>query len=210
MKKKLVLIGILTIILIPKNIYALSGNIIITCDKTTLNKNEMTICNISGENFKEEVSSIHAKINIDDNVSLVSINKDSTWEGAVSNGIIDVYTDTNKTGNFNITSIKIEAKNDKPSKIVLNEILLGDSKFIDNKFSEASVSINSTDEIKSIPASQETITPNNNNNEYKDKKTTNPKTGNFKIIVLVIILIAINISSIILIIERKKIGDVKK
>ena len=86
------------------------GGMKISCDSDTILPGESATCTIEGSNFTKEISSFRTVINLDSNLILESIEKDSSWEGSAEGGIIDLYTDVNKTGSFNVATFTVRAK----------------------------------------------------------------------------------------------------
>lgn len=108
------------------------GKIKIECDRTSILPNESLNCAIKGENFTTQLSSYSAKLILGNNLSLVAIEKDSSWEGSGDGGIIDLYTDVNKTGNFNIATFTVKADDINAgidSNILLQNITISDENF---------------------------------------------------------------------------------
>lgn len=141
MKKILYSIGIISL-LTPFSIKALTGDVTVTCEKNKLSKGETTICNIKA-NTTEGVSSISAKTDLGDNLELISFVKDSSWEGDGENGNIELYTDNNKSGNFNIGTITIKAGNESgvTTRVGLKEVKLSDASFTQEDFTVQPYSI---------------------------------------------------------------------
>lgn len=141
MKKILYSIGIISL-LTPFSIKALTGDVTVTCEKNKLSKGETTTCNIKA-NTTEGVSSISAKTDLGDNLELISFVKDSSWEGDGENGNIELYTDNNKSGNFNIGTITIKAGNESgvTTRVGLKEVKLSDASFTQEDFTVQPYSI---------------------------------------------------------------------
>lgn len=96
-------------LLVPFQVKALGTSISLSCDKTTLKALESTTCTISGTS-SGEVSTMHLEVDVDSSLELGTITASSIWQKDIFNGEIDLYTDTNKTGNFDIASFVVKAK----------------------------------------------------------------------------------------------------
>lgn len=153
MKKILFLIIAMIGIYLPYDGLALSGNITISCDKVKLNPGESTTCNIKANTQDGEVSSLHAKINLDSNLSLVSVTSDSIWEGDGEGGSLDLYTDSNKSDTFNIATFVAKANDGvygKTSTISLSEVALYDQSFNEYALSANTVSIKHPSNVNTL------------------------------------------------------------
>lgn len=139
MKKKLFLLGVIGL-LMPFNISALSGNVSLSCDKAKLNAGESTTCTIKGSIEDGSVSSVNARVELGENLSLVSVDTDSSWQGDGEDGNIELYTDDNKNGEFNIGTVVVKAGN---STGVSTSVSLKDVVLYDAAFKEQSLEVNS-------------------------------------------------------------------
>lgn len=110
----------------------INETLLINCERNILSPSEEVECLISGSDFATQISSFHAEIVLGNELTLVTTSKDDVWEGDMENGIIDLYTDNNKSGNFNIGKFKIKAgniTNGVDSNILLTDIEVSDEKF---------------------------------------------------------------------------------
>ncbi len=167
MKKKLMFLGMLALLL-PIRVMALTGSPAIECDNIQLKVGETAQCYVKGKNFTDSVAAFHGKVVVDSKLSLVQITKDSIWEGSADGGVIDVYTDVNKNGNFNIASFQVKALEEGEPKVSLTEIEVTDSQFVGNAFANVSRTINvssggntpTVDPQPSSPTSHDNIVDN--------------------------------------------------
>lgn len=186
--KNLIIIGIILIfsitilLLVTKDTYSTSattenlGKVKITCDKTNVLPSETLTCAIKGENFTTAISSFRTKIILDNNLSLESIEKDDIWEGSGEGGIIDLYTDVNKSGNFNIAVFTVKATNIQTglnSNILLQDTVISDQNFDEYNIENPSLNIRIQSTINTL--SSLTITGLNFNFD-KDTTTYNLTT----------------------------------
>lgn len=182
MKRKLIIL-LLFVLLFPIRINALTGNVVIECDNDQPKTGQTVKCYIRCKNVNGGVSSFHGIISLNGNISITKIEKDSIWEGAVDNGTIDLYTDTNKNGNFNIASFEIKSSTGGESKINLNDIKIGDANFNEFTFSNVIKTINSGNN------SSGTIIDGDN---PPQNVVTNPPTGfNYVWILYVLLIVTI-------------------
>lgn len=153
MKRILNIIIFLFVILIPFKIYGLTGNVILRCDKTSLNVGEDTSCYIDAL-INEEVSSVDIKISADSGLELSDININSPWQGNGENNRLQLYTENNLKGSFPIAIFKIKAGNTSGTKIIrLTDIVLSDKDFKSTTFNSLQTEIkilSSINTLKSI------------------------------------------------------------
>ena len=176
MKKKLILLGVIALLL-PAKIWALTGNVVIECDNTQLSVNQTTQCYVKCKNFTDSVAAFHGKVTVDNKLSIIKITKDSSWEGAADNGVIDVYTDVNKSGNFNIASFEVKAIASGDGQITLSEIEITDSQFQETAVSNVVKTISVTG--SNTPASQDPGPSTPTSQDTDDNVGVNPGTGSY-------------------------------
>lgn len=171
MKNKIIiLIGIIGLIF-PLKINALTGSISLTCDKTKVSPNSTINCTIKG-NVNEEVSSVHAEIELGSDLTLEKVETASIWEGNGEGGTYDLYTDENKTGSFDIGSFRVKVGNvteGANTSISLKNLTLSDASFKEQKFSISSENIriaSTINKLTNILVSEGTLTFNETVNEY--------------------------------------------
>jgi ribosomal 50S subunit-recycling heat shock protein len=134
-KKKYIIIGTIIIVMLVVAIgilanssYATSGdgNIVVSCDKEEIYSGDTVTCSIKGNVASSDyVSCLSAQINLSSNLELVSFTPDSIWIGDGEDGDIQLYSDSNKTGEFNIGTIQVKSKtglNDVTENITISDI----------------------------------------------------------------------------------------
>ena len=75
---QLVLVSLL--VLLPVNVYALTGSISVSCAKTEVGADETFNCNVTATS-SADVTSLEAKITLDDKLELVQYTPDDGWSG---------------------------------------------------------------------------------------------------------------------------------
>ena len=130
--KKILIITLISI-LIPLNIKALTGSVNIKCNSNAISGNTSTTCTLSG-NSSEGVSSLSAKLSASGNISITNIST-SIWQGNGDGGNIELYTDSNKSGNFSIVTFTIKAN----GNIGTGTINVNNVKFYDASFDGYSI-----------------------------------------------------------------------
>ena len=118
--------------MITPNVFAASYQVTVQCNSSVVSANSNTTCTIKGTTTGQ-VSSIHAEVRLGNNLTLNSVTKSSIWEGSVENGVIDFYTESNKTGTFDIATVTLNvgSLNDHSSFISLSNIVVSDENFLE-------------------------------------------------------------------------------
>ena len=151
--KKILSVALLLSILLPFKIFALTGNINLTCDKNSLKAGESTSCYISGS-INEEVSSVDIKLTADSGLKISDINVNSPWQGNGENDRLQLYTENNLKNDFSIATFKITAESSSGSKYIkLSNIVLSDKDFKSTTFNSVQKEIkilSSENTLKSI------------------------------------------------------------
>jgi len=169
-KKILMTVGLIGI-LIPFNTKALTGSMNLSCNSNTLTVNTSTTCTLSG-NSNEEISALSAKLNASGNISISNISTSSIWQGNGEGGSIDLYTDTNKSGNFAVATFTIQAN----STAGTGAINVNGINFSDASFNEHSISGNSlTITVKEVEKPKEENNTQNNQPSNNDKPNADTK-----------------------------------
>ena len=134
-KKILMTVGLIGI-LIPFNTKALTGSVNLSCTTTTLKPGESTNCTIKG-NINEEVSAVSIKLGVGDNLTLSNVKTDSSWQGDGEGGNIELYTDSNKKGEFPIATFTVKSdslKEGANTNITLSNVNLSDKDFTETTY----------------------------------------------------------------------------
>lgn len=150
MKKVLYSLGIIGL-LTPFSIKALTGDVTVSCAKDKLLKGETTTCTVKG-NITEGVSAVSAKVDLGENLTFVSFTPDSSWQGDGEEGNIELYTDNNKSGNFNIGTITVKAGDTSgvSTRVGLKEVKLSDASFVESSKSVQPFSIRILSEVNTL------------------------------------------------------------
>lgn len=131
MQKKILIIILLLVVLIPINVKAATGNIKITCDKEKIKAGDSTTCIISGTT-DSEIIGISATLNLTDNLTFTSFTKNNSWsEGSIENNKLDIYSENYLNNNFDIGTMIITAKDNISNtneKITLKDITFQNDK----------------------------------------------------------------------------------
>lgn len=120
--------------------YALQGfgQMNLSCDKTVTIANERINCTVTGTVAdSSQVSALSSKLKLSDNLELVSITTDSSWQGDGEGGNIQLYTDKNKSSTFPIATFTVAIKSGVANAD--ETISLENNYFYDEKFQEQSI-----------------------------------------------------------------------
>jgi hypothetical protein len=152
MKNKVLFI-ILCLFVLRLNVFGLEANMTISCP-TNGKVNDNITCTIKGNASSGEVSSLSATIELSSNLQFVSFNTSSIWEGNADNGVIDLYTDSNKTGNFDIGTLTVKINNNttNPAVVTIKSIIFYDKNFLPKNVSNVSSNINIQSDVNTLSA----------------------------------------------------------
>lgn len=130
MKKKVLFCVALLGSMVPFKVKAATEGINIDCgsDNAMLTSSSLT-CKITGTT-QSAVSGLQFRLTSNDLATISNIQISSIWQGDGDDGNIGIYTDTNKTGTFDIATFTLIAKNTGGvAHIYANDILFSDASF---------------------------------------------------------------------------------
>lgn len=107
MKKKLLFLLLLVGFFIPGKTLALSGDVLISCDKTSAKIGERVVCTVDG-NSDGSVSSVFANISADGSVKIEKFRAEHIWEIKSEWPNLSLYSTTKKPGNFEIGTVYLK------------------------------------------------------------------------------------------------------
>lgn len=113
-------------------------NLILTCDQKNIQVGKNFTCTIYGYQKEYEVSSLTTTIKTSDNVEIIQVTPDTSFEGDGENGIIELYTDENKKGKFPIATVVFSLANKNEITIQLKDNAFFDEKFKEHKLTTKS------------------------------------------------------------------------
>ena len=142
MKKLIFMILMISLILLPINVYALTGSISAKCTPSRVYPGETVTCLVSGTS-DEFVTSISAAFSVDNGATVTSFQTSNDWEGNdINNNKIDVYTSNDVSGNFNIGTLTLKVNDSATAgNIALN---FSNVEFDDVNSSSVNISNSST------------------------------------------------------------------
>lgn len=126
MKKKLLFLLLLVSFFIPGKTLALSGDVLISCDKTSAKIGERIVCTVDG-NSDGFVSSIFANISADGSVKIEKFRAEHIWEIKSEWPNLSLHSTTKKPGNFEIGTVYLKAVSAGVGNFVMSGIsFIGD------------------------------------------------------------------------------------
>lgn len=182
MRKKCIFIGIIFGLLFPISVSALSGSASISCNSTSFEVGSSTSCTLYGYS-NEGVSAVAASLTTGGSISVSNINTSSNWQGNGSDGNIQLYTDSNKSGSFGIVSFTVTGNSVGSGTINVGGIRFSDASFNENGISGTSLSITVNEKYvpkpDPTPTTPSTVTtPSNNSGSNSNNNVTDNKKSN--------------------------------
>lgn len=182
MKKQCVFIGMVVCLLFPISVSALSGSASISCNSTSIEVGSSTSCTLYGYS-NEGVSAVAASLTAGGSISISNISTSSNWEGNGSDGNIQLYTDSNKSGSFGIVSFTVTGNSVGSGTINVGGIRFSDASFNENGISGTSLSITVNEKYvpkpDPTPTTPSTVTtPSNNSGSNSNNNVTDNKKSN--------------------------------
>lgn len=182
MRKKCIFIGIIFGLLFPISVSALSGSASISCNSTSFEVGSSTSCTLYGYS-NEGVSAVAASLTAGGSISVSNINTSSNWQGNGSDGNIQLYTDSNKSGSFGIVSFTVTGNSVGSGTINVGGIRFSDASFNENGISGTSLSITVNEKYVPKPDPTSTTpstvtTPSNNSGSNSNNNVTDNKKSN--------------------------------
>ncbi len=172
MRKKIILMGVVLSILLPINVKALSGSINISCNDSNVIVGNSTNCSITG-NSDSEVSALAMTLSSGGSISISNIVTSSVWEGNGSDGNIQLYTDSNKTGNFSIATFTVTGNSVGSGTITASGVMFTGADFNDVGVSGKNIVINVKEKETPKPNPEPTPKPSNNGNNSNNSNNSN-------------------------------------
>mgnify|MGYP004458555069 FL=1 len=182
MRKKRIFIGIIFGLLFPISVSALSGSASISCNSTSIEVGSSTSCTLYGYS-NEGVSAVAASLTAGGSISVSNINTSSNWQGNGSDGNIQLYTDSNKSGSFGIVSFTVTGNSVGSGTINVGGIRFSDASFNENGISGTSLNITVNEKYvpkpDPTPTTPSTVTtPSNNSGSNSNNNVTDNKKSN--------------------------------
>ena len=198
MKKIFRLLIILLAFTVTSKVYALEGRITLECDSYNKKVGETISCTLYG-NSDSGVSAVETKFEYN-NLSLTNITVPSTWQGDYENKSLLLYTDTNKTGKFELLSFKVTSTVAGPKNFTFTDTYFTDASFTRNQLLNPDYTLTfvSDEEASNQEEQNEATivdenTPTNNSQTENKEEIENPDEGAFLPLLLVLVLSIISV-----------------
>jgi len=198
MKRIFGLFIILLAFTVTSKVYALEGKLILECDSYNKKVGENISCILYG-NSSEEVSAVETKL-VYNNLSLTNIAVNSEWQGDYENKSLLLYTDTNKTGKFELMRFNLTSTVAGSTNLTFNDTYFTDSSFVRNQLLNPDYTLTfiSDDENDDSDPTAAVIvdenTPTSNIQDGNKEEVENPDEGAFLPLLLVIVLSTISVT----------------
>lgn len=109
------------------------NELLLTCESDTIKINEEVMCTLKGNVTKYEVSAVSSTIEKNSSFELIKVSPHLSWEGDGEMGDVDLYTDVNKSDEFDILTFNIKLISDTREEININIV---DNSFFDEYYEE--------------------------------------------------------------------------
>ena len=197
MKKIFGLFIILLAFTVTSKVYALDGKLILECDSYNKKVGETISCILYG-NSSEEVSAVETKL-VYNNLSLTNIVVNDKWQGDYENKSLLLYTDTNKTGKFELMRFNVTSTVSGSTNLTFNDTYFTDSSFVRNQLLNPDYTLTfvSDDENDDSDPTAAVIVDENtptSNSSQGTEEVENPDEGAFLPLLLVIVLSTISVT----------------
>ena len=215
MKKicSLMIIGLMAII--PLNIKAAS-KVEIACNKQTYNVQEEAVCTLKATT-DEEIISVSGSLNTEDQTFEIIPTASDIWEGDAENGDIQLYTDVEKTGTFNIVTMKVKIKEgitvgeSQEITLSVNDIMLGNVDGVEKSAGNVTKKLTF---VNKKEVNEETNNNQNTNANEEAGQTTNvteneiknPSTSDVNIVIIGLVTLIVLTGVIVGVRRLKKLG----
>lgn len=136
-----------------------SVKVSVKCNAVTVG--ETTKCTITGNASGAEVTSFHGKVSVSGVGSFESFQTGSGFLGEGSNGVIDLYTDSKKSGTFSIGTVNIKTNAVGSGSLTISGIEASDENFENiSGINNASATFNVTAKSTTTTTTKKTTTTN--------------------------------------------------
>ena len=205
MKKTLLtIIALLCVAFVaPMSAHALTVDVSANCAKTSITSGETTTCTIDVTPSNGSVSAVDLKYAVSSNLTITNATKGTVLsEGAVDEGHVQVYGDTNASSKFTAATLTIKAnegaQTETSEMLTLSDIIITDENdteltiekvelgmaIVDDSSSSSSGSSSSQGDSSSASSSQSSS--GSSSSATTVNKVSNPKTADMNIIILVL------------------------
>ena len=173
MKKIISFLFFLAIIIIPGKVFAISGNINLSCSPATAFPGDTITCELAAEVTDGSVNEFTATTTLSDNLEFVSSSVSGDWTGTSNGGIFNLKATESKSDSFAIATFYVKLKSDATSNgtITVSPTKLGDISQVG--------SVTKTITLSTSTNTVDTSDPNASDEDVADTNTDikNPTTG---------------------------------
>ena len=138
-----------------------AGSVKVSVKCNTVTVGETAKCTITGSASGAEVTSFHGRISVSGIGSFESFQTGSGFLGEGSNGVIDLYTDSKKSGTFSIGTVNIKTNAVGSGNLTISGIEASDENFENiSGINNASGSFKATEKATTTTTTKKTTTTN--------------------------------------------------
>ena len=182
---------LLSLFILPVNANALTGEVKMNCDKTSVVPGEIISCTLTGNVIGGKIGTVSAKISTSSNLTVTSVKPDLIWEGEGTGGKLDLYDLDGKTDSFGIAIFSVKVSESfsggTNEKIIINDIEFGkddNRNFIsvNDIFGNIKV-LSNVNTLSNIKLSSGELSPNFNSDVFERfKYFKDPEAGSVKLV----------------------------
>lgn len=188
--KKLLYVSLVSLaFILPSKVFAFTGSLSIECDSLTKKVGENITCTLYG-NTDSNVSAIETTLVYDNSVTLKNVTVPSIWQGNYENKSLLLYTDTNKTGKFEILKFNITSSEAGEKTLTFNNTYFSDASFVRNQILNPNYIFTFISEEEQNQNEDETaaVVVDDNSSSTTKETEENVDTGSFLPITLIVVL----------------------
>lgn len=195
--KKLLYISLISLsFILPSKVFAFTGTLSLECDTLTKKVGETISCTLYG-NTDGSVSAVEGNLVYGADVTLSNVTVPTIWQGNYENKSLLLYTDTNKTGKFELLKFNVSSNNAGEKTLTFSNVYFSDDAFTRHSVLNPNYVLTFITEEEQNQNDEQTsaVVVDDNNSENKEEKPseTNPDSGSFIPLTLIIVLSSLSV-----------------
>lgn len=195
--KKLLYISLISLsFILPSKVFAFTGTLSLECDTLTKKVGETISCTLYG-NTDGSVSAVEGNLVYGADVTLSNVTVPTIWQGNYENKSLLLYTDTNKTGKFELLKFNVSSNNAGEKTLTFSNVYFSDDAFTRHSVLNPNYVLTFITEEEQNQNDEQTsaVVVDGNNSENKEEKPseTNPDSGSFIPLTLIIVLSSLSV-----------------
>lgn len=195
--KKLLYISLISLsFILPSKVFAFTGTLSLECDTLTKKVGETISCTLYG-NTDGSVSAVEGNLVYGADVTLSNVTVPTIWQGNYENKSLLLYTDTNKTGKFELLKFNVSSNNAGEKTLTFSNVYFSDDAFTRHSVLNPNYVLTFITEEEQNQNDEQTsaVVVDDNNSENKEEKPseTNPDSGSFIPLTLIVVLSSLSV-----------------